>query len=348
MLLKKEIETILLASSAIKARVTPASRPDAMTASRLMDWLDKGLNAGMDYMNRNLDIRFSPQMLLEGAKSIICLAFNYTPQRLRDPELAQIASYAYGLDYHDVIRKRLEKCVDELLKAFGGDYRICIDSAPVLERFWAERSGLGTRCDNGLITVGEYGTRVFLAEIITSLPIDDITDKDTHEEKPTVFYGRKIGEKEDRATIAGGCTHCGACSRACPGNALSGDGTVDARSCLSYLTIEHKGPWEGDGAEAMATLWGRHTLFGCDLCQIVCPLNVNAPATEIPEFRPIDGIMEMTGAEAAAMTQDEFSRMFKGSPIKRTKLAGLQRNALNIDPAIGDIDLDDLLPDPEA
>ena len=330
MILIKDIETILLEAGAVKARATVATRADAADASALMDWLDKGWLAGMEYMRRHLDLRLNPSLLLEGARSVICVAFNYTPAELRAPELPQIASYAYGLDYHDVIRQRLQKAVRELENAYGGHYRICIDSAPTLDRMWAEKSGLGYRCDNGLITVGEFGTRVFLAEIITTLPPEVITDKDAPDEKPRISYGRKIGESIDRELIAGGCTHCGACRKACPTKALANDGTVDARRCMSYLTIEHKGEWDGEGREAMDTAWGRRTLFGCDLCQIVCPLNTNSPATDISEFQPIPGIMTMTAAEAAAMTQEEFSRIFKGSPIKRSKLAGLKRNADNI------------------
>ena len=345
MILKKEIEHILLESGAVKARATVASRVDAENASRLMDWLDNGSHAGMEYIRKNLNLYLNPALLLEGAKSVISIAFNYTPAEYRSAELPQIASYAYGLDYHDVIRKRLQNAVRELENAYGGEYRICIDSAPTLDRLWAERAGLGSRCDNGLITVGEYGTRVFLAEIITTLPVDVIVDRDAPDDKPRISYGRKIGESVDRQLIAGGCTHCGACQKVCPAQALAKDGTVDARRCLSYLTIEHKGEWEGEGREAMETPWGRRTLFGCDLCQIVCPLNVAAPATEIPEFSPIPGIMTMTAAEAAAMTQEEFSRIFKGSPIKRTKLDGLRRNALNIDPSATPIDLGDLIPE---
>lgn len=330
MLLKKEIENLLLNSGAVKARITPLTRVDALTAGRLIDWLDAGANAGMEYLKQNLQIYLNPSLLLEGTKSIICLAFNYTPAELRAPELPQIASYAYGLDYHDVIRDRLQNAVRELENVYGGAYRICVDSAPILERIWAEKAGVGSRCDNGLITVGEYGTRVFLAEILTTVSIDVLGDKDTPEEKPRISYGRKIGESVDRELIAGGCTHCGACHKACPTKALSISGNVDARKCLSYLTIEHKGPWEGEGVKAMDTAWGRRTLFGCDLCQIVCPLNDHAPATEIAEFQPIPGIMTLTAAEAAAMSQEEFSRMFKGSPIKRAKLAGLHRNADNI------------------
>ena len=255
----------MLESGAVKARITPASRADAMTAKRLMDWLESGHHAGMEYMERHLQLCLNPSMLLEGAKSVISLAFNYTPAELRIPELPQIASYAYGLDYHDVIQARLKNAVRELENAYGGAYRICVDSAPILERMWAERAGVGSRCDNGLITVGEYGTRVFLAEILCILPVDELADKDTPEEQPRISYSRKIGEKVDRELIAGGCTHCGACQKVCPTKALSADGTVDARRCLSYLTIEHKGEWEGEGLEAMQTAWGRRTLFGCDL-----------------------------------------------------------------------------------
>lgn len=332
MILKGDIEKILIDAGAVKARIIPVTRVDATTAGRLMDWLNAGNNAGMEYLSRNLQIMLNPTLLLEGAKSIITLAFNYSPAELRAPELPQIASFAYGLDYHDAIRQRLQAPIRTLQNALGGEYRICIDSAPLLERVWAEKSGLGYHCDNGLITVGDYGTRVFLAEILSTLPADIYADTDAPVEKPLISYGRKIGESSDRELIAGGCTHCGACRKACPTSALKEDSTVDARRCLSYLTIEHKGPWEGEGAEAMHTAWGRRTLFGCDLCQLVCPLNDHAPATEISQFQPIPGIMELTAAEAAEMNQEGFSAFFKDSPIKRAKLAGLQRNALNILP----------------
>lgn len=334
MILKKEIEAILLSSGAIKCRIIPAGRPDAMTASHLIDWLDKGFNAGMDYMERNQDIRFNPALLLDGTNSIITLAFNYTPAELRAPELPQIASFAYGFDYHNVIREALQRPVTELKNAFGGDYRICIDSAPVLERYWAEKSGLGYRCDNGLVTVGDYGTRVFLAEILTTLPADTLADREAPEEKPRISYGRKIGETHDRELIAGGCTHCEACQRACPTKALQKDGTVDARRCLSYLTIEQKGEWDAAGTEAMNTAWGRHTLFGCDLCQMVCPLNDHAPATAMEGLQPIPGILTLTAGDILEMAPEDFSRIFKGSALKRAKLEGLRRNALNITPGI--------------
>ena len=305
--------------------VTP---PDIMESySR---WLKAGNMAGMDYLANHLPLRQNPELLLPGAKSIISIAFPYSPTEWRPQSLPVIASYAYGADYHDVLRTRLRKAVERLESVFGGEYRICIDSAPIFERLWAEKCGIGSRSDNGLIAIPGYGTRVFLSEILSTAELPE--ERGVKRE----IVKRTGGERREREkyTSWDGCLHCGKCRKACPAGALQPDSTVDARRCLSYLTIEHRGEWTVEGERAMQTPAGRHTLFGCDICQQVCPMNAphntTIPPTHIEEFLPRHEIMTLTAEQAKAMTQEEFSRIFKGSAIKRTKLAGFLRNANNL------------------
>lgn len=290
---------------------------------KLQRWLDAHHNAGMEYMTRYAELRLNPDLLLENTKTVISFAFNYTPSTRRAPSLPQIASFAFGDDYHDVIRRRLSEAADELKNALGGEWRICVDSAPIFERAWAEICGVGRRCDNGLIAVRGAGTRVLLAEVLTTLSIDELGLYSGGESDvaPYTYHSVEIetGRGGDR------CLHCGRCLKACPAGALQEDSTVDARKCLSYLSIEHKGElpeWTEDVA---------FPLFGCDICQNVCPLNdpdrYPIFATQLPEFAPREGILTLTAQEVLNMTQPEFSARFKNSPVKRSKLAGLRRNA---------------------
>lgn len=318
-------------AGAIAVGICETGRVPEEHLESLRSWHETGMNAWMGYMENHQELRADPRGLLEGAQSIISIAFPYT-QSERPASLPQIASYAFGEDYHDWIRRRLGKVVEELKERYGGEYRICIDSAPIFERYWAERSGVGRRCDNGLIAVRGYGTRVLLAEILTTLEI----------ESGAFTQDEDSGDKREilAETDADICLHCGACRRACPAGALQGDSRVDARRCLSYLTIEHRGEWDQTGMEAMRTPVGRNTLFGCDICQNVCPLN-RVPlkwmesngvlAGEDARINPelLSRLNTITAAEVEVMTQEDFSRLFKGSAIKRTKLSGLKRNAGN-------------------
>lgn len=301
----EEIFEILRDCGACAVGTAVAGPVERHVAEGFDTWLASGHNAGMSYMSNWRDIRMDPRLLLEGARSVICTAFAYPSSS------GPIASYALGEDYHTVLRKVLEGAVERMRTRYGGEYRICVDSAPILERYWAEKCGIGYRGCNGLIIVPGIGSRVFLAEIVTTLPLPATAP---------------LEEKCD--------ADCLRCQRGCPAGALQGDGTVDARRCLSYLTIEHRGEWDDTGAAAMATPAGRATLYGCDICQRVCPHNSDTEASRRdvglrPEFSPREEIAALTKEQVTVMTQEEFSRLFRNSPIKRTKLAGLRRNALN-------------------
>ena len=210
------------------------------------------------------------------------------------------ADYALGLDYHEVIRRRLSAAAAEITARLGGETRICVDTAPIRERYWAAASGLGFIGLNGQLIVDGIGPKVFLAEILWTVAVTP-----------------------DRPTGRQSCGGCGACVRACPGKALDGRCGVDARRCLSYLTIEYRGELPDD-----LRLDGR--IYGCDVCQDVCPHNRRDAATTIDEFRPSAELQALTADDILKMEPQDFSRVFSHSAIKRTKLTGLQRNALSL------------------
>jgi epoxyqueuosine reductase len=261
-------------------------------------WLADGKNAGMDYLERYSDIRANPDLLLPGAQSIIVAAFNYYPARRQPAAAPQFAWYAYGRDYHDVVRTRLSKVVDALSAAHPDDsFRICVDTAPIMERYWAVKAGVGFIGRNAQLIIPGHGSACFLGEIVTTLPL------------------------ASSAPCTLSCPEgCDKCLRACPGHAISPDATVDARRCLSYLTIEHRGDFPTDIPHL-----GRR-VYGCDTCQSVCPLNANAVPTTIPELQPSDAFLSITDDTLAALTPEEFSALFSRSAVKRAKLAGLLRN----------------------
>ena len=275
------------------ARVQPLS--DAETA--VYDtFVADGRHAGMDYLANHAALRRDPASLLEGARTIICCAFAYP----KAPPQSLFAGYALGRDYHDVLRKRLRP-VAAALEALvpGSQTRICVDTAPLRERFWARRAGVGFIGLNNQLIVPGIGSRVFLAEILWTAatepdaPLDDAV-----------------------------CCSCLACIVSCPGRALDGNGGIDCRRCLSYLTIEHRGSLPGG-----VRLDGR--LYGCDICQDVCPHNRNVRRVEVPdELRPSPQVVELTAQRIAALDRDGFSALFSKSAVKRAKLEGLQRNAL--------------------
>lgn len=284
-------------------RAARAAEVPAEVAAKYEKYLQQGFNAGMAYLERHGDLRRDPRLLLEGARTVVTFAFPYgSDTTKRDSTLPTISEYALSDDYHDVIRDYLTRLCELLPK--GSKCRICVDSAPVLERYWAEESGLGRIGRNGALIVPGIGSKVFLAEIITTLEIE-----------PT-------------PRLAGSCLECGRCQRACPTGALQPNGLIDSRRCLSYLTIEHKGEWTAPEAiEAMSTPAGRQTLFGCDRCIAACPMNAKPAYPLLPGLEPREDIVKLTAEEIRNMTQPEFSARFRRSPLKRPKLPALKRNA---------------------
>lgn len=296
--LRETLRSRLLASGASAAGFASTERPDEVSLERLRQWLARGFNAGMDYMERNMQLRENPAFLLEGVRTVISLAYSYVPARKREHGLPSFSCHAYGRDYHKVIRKRLKGICREMEEEFGCTTRICVDSAPVMERYWASRAGIGIIGDNHCLIVEGTGSLVFLAEILTTLDIepDEATDR--------------------------GCLHCGACFRACPAGALSPEG-IDARRCLSYLTIEHRGEFP-EGTDT------KNTLYGCDRCQTACPYNRDAAPTEIEEFAPTEKVLTLTAEECAGMDDEAFTATFQGSAVVRAGAEGLRRNARQI------------------
>lgn len=256
-------------------------------------WLREGNHGEMHYLERYGDIRRDPRLLLDGARSIIVAAFPYYHHDQFDGNLSRIAAYAHGDDYHEVIRRRLEHAVAELSEGNGdAGFRICVDTAPLFERYWAVKAGVGFIGRNRMLTVPGYGSYVLLGSVVTTLELP-------------------VSEP-----CAMSCGDCGRCVAACPSGALLG---ASCR-CLSYLTIEYRGEFT-PGTD----LHGR--LYGCDICQRICPHNAAASETAITEFLPREALRGLTPQRAAELTQAEFSAIMRRSAIKRTKLAGLQRNA---------------------
>lgn len=304
--LKEQIRNLLLARGASAVGFAKAGENDTDELDRQDEWLKRDFHAGMSYMKRHLELKSNTEKVLTGSKTVISIAFSYAPPSGWRSGQPMIAAYAAGDDYHDVLRLKLQETVSELEEKCGGEWRICIDSAPLTERHIALKAGIGKRGLNGFVIVDRCGTWCFLAEILTTLtlsPDEPSTDS---------------------------CIRCKKCIKACPTGALQGEGMVDSRKCLNYLTIEHRGEWTAEMKEIMSSATGKNTLFGCDVCQKVCPHNEDVLPTSIDSFKPREEISRITAQEIAALTDTEFSRIFKGSPIKRAKAEGMRRNANNV------------------
>ncbi len=271
---------------------------------RLRGWLAAGHHAGMAWMERHADLRRDLDNVLPGTRTVISLAFPYAPERERPSDLPYLSRYAYGTDYHEAIRSLLTAVLEQT--GILSSCRICIDSGPVSERFWAIRAGIGYRGDNGALIVPGIGPEVFLAEILTTIEFEP--DSPSYAE----------------------CLHCGVCLRACPTGALQADGTIDCRRCISYLTIEHRGPWtDPDAIAAMSTPAGRTSLFGCDRCITACPLrnDTSSPHAWNPT---LPAMLALTPSDIPAQ-QSEFKRRFAHTALLRPGLQNLLRNIVNLD-----------------
>lgn len=271
-------------------------------ARRLESWLNKGFGASMQWMEKHFDLRVDPGKLVPGAKSVVTLLLNYFPEQQQQPEAPKIAKYAWGMDYHDVIRAKLNELL-AFIKANIGEVegRGFVDSAPVLERAWAVRSGLGWVGKNGNLINKSTGSFFFIATLISDLELD-----------PDPPFATD---------------HCGTCTRcidACPTDAIVSPTIIDANKCISYLTIELKDALIPQEYQSKMNDW----MFGCDICQDVCPWNRFSQPTHEPAFTPVPAILDLSRREWQELTEEAFRKIFKGSPLKRPKWKGIQRNLL--------------------
>lgn len=301
---REELRAALLEAGAAAVGFATAGPVSEDENRRLRGWLAAGYHAGMAWMERHADLRRDLDNVLPGTRTVISLAFPYAPQQERPSDLPYLSRYAYGRDYHEAIRSLLTAVLEQT--GVLSSCRICIDSAPVSERFWAIRAGIGYRGDNGALIIPGIGPEVFLAEILTTIEFEP-----------------------DTPSIAE-CLHCGACRRACPTGALQPDGTIDCRRCISYLTIEHRGPWtDPDAIAAMSTPAGRTSLFGCDRCITACPLRNDTSSPHIWN-QPLPAMLALTPADIPAQ-QSEFKRRFAHTALLRPGLQNLLRNIDNLD-----------------
>jgi epoxyqueuosine reductase len=269
-------------------------------ARRLESWLHKGYNGSMQYMENNFELRVDPTKLVPGAKSVITLLLNYFPAEKQNTTALKISKYALGQDYHEVIRSKL-KLLLEYIKTNIGEIngRGFVDSAPVLERSWAQKSGLGWVGKNGNLINKQAGSFFFIATLITDLDLeyDDAFTKD----------------------------YCGTCTKCidhCPTEAILPDKVIDGSKCISYFTIELKDALIPDAMKGKFDNW----MFGCDVCQDVCPWNRFSKSTSEINFAPLPEILNFTKNDWEALTEESFKIIFKNSPLKRSKFEGVKRN----------------------
>lgn len=269
-------------------------------ARKLESWLSKGFQGKMQYMENHFDLRVDPRKLVPGAKSVVTLLMNYFPAEKQQPDAPKIAKYSWGIDYHYVIREKLNELLAFIRTNIGEvDGRGFVDSAPVLERSWAVRTGLGWVGKNGNLLTKKNGSFFFIATLITDLEL-----------RPDAPFTTD---------------HCGSCTRcldACPTGAIVSPSLVDGSKCISYLTIELKDALIPDEFHAKMDGW----MFGCDVCQDVCPWNRFAKPNHEPAFTPVPEILNLSTSQWQEMTEESFRRIFKNSPLKRSKWQGIQRN----------------------
>lgn len=303
------LTTLLRNEGACSAGIAFAGEVDDIAWNLFADWLKQGKHAGMSYMENHLELRRDPRLLLPGCRSVISAAFNY-----RQPNpLRGIATYALGLDYHHVLRQRLERVVAKLGADFGGEYRICIDSAPILERYWAEKAGVGVRSPlSGNVTVPGVGSMVFLAEVLT-----------THE-----FDAEECGRPLLSSVRDTPLCSCLDNRRICPTDALGAGGVVDARKCINYLTIEHRGEWSDEQKKLMNTPGAESAVFGCDICQNADPANSGEAPDIIPEFKFNEKLETFISTLGNPRNPEAPSRPVKGFSLKKSPLGRAGRKTL--------------------
>jgi epoxyqueuosine reductase len=269
-------------------------------AKRLEKWLSKGMHGSMQYMEDHFDLRIDPCRLVPGAKSVITLLLNYFPSQQQCVDAPKISKYAYGNDYHEVIRAKLKIFLQQVKDHIGEvNGRGFVDSAPVLERTWAQKAGIGWIGKNGNLINKKSGSFFFIATLITDLELD-----------------------YDNEFVKDYCGTCTRCIESCPTEAILPDKVIDGSKCISYFTIELKDALIPGEMKGKFDNW----MFGCDICQDVCPWNRFSRSTTESGFVPIPEILNFSKNDWEELTEEAFKGIFKNSPVKRTKFEGIKRN----------------------
>ena len=291
-------EALRLGFSAFGVARAEAVNPD--TAQSFHQWITQGHQANMGYMGNHTEKRLDPRLLMEGTQSIISLALNYYPQQHLSPDQYQFAWYAYGKDYHDVMKAKL-KALETFITSqlpFPIQTRIFCDTAPVLERYWAWKAGLGWIGKNTQLIIPKAGSTFFLGEIFIDCQAS--------------AYNTPLPSR---------CGTCTNCLSSCPTQALEAPFKLNSARCLSYLTIEHR-----EAIPTAEALKMSNKIYGCDECQRACPWNRFAMPCTAPELHPIPALLNMKKEDWHTLTEEQYRTLFKGSAVKRTKYAGLMRN----------------------
>jgi len=267
-------------------------------APRLEKWLNNEMHGKMEYMENHFDKRLDPRLLVEGARSVVSLLYNYYPEQTQNPEAPKISKYAYGNDYHEVIKEKLKEFLNTLKEKIGDvNGRAFVDSAPVLDKAWAKKSGIGWIGKNANLINKDRGSFFFIAELIIDIDLE---------------YDGPIKD------------YCGTCTRcidACPTEAIVEPFVVDGSKCISYFTIELKDTIPNEFKNKFND-WA----FGCDVCQDVCPWNKFSMPHSEPQFNNKTGLLDYSSKDWDEITEEVFGTVFKNSPVKRTKYKGLKRN----------------------
>lgn len=275
------------------------AEPLSQEAKQLELWLKKGFHGKMHYMEKYFDIRINPKLLLPNAQSVIVVLYNFFPAQHQNPHSPKISKYAYGKDYHLILKEKLFEFYNELKKQIGNfNARACVDSAPILEKTWAKKSGLGWIGKHSNLIVKQKGSYYFIAELVTDL---------------------ELNPDQEIKDYCGTCTKC---IDACPTNAIIQPYVVDTSKCISYLTIELKDELIPEEFKGKMDNW----IFGCDVCMDICPWNRFAQPHQHQELSPYREILSFSQEDWEQLTEEQFKVLFKLSPLKRTKFKGFKRN----------------------